>query len=274
MKVGISIVVHKTPATQLRTLLQCILATSVDYYVDVIDNSPDATLSAEVVTTERISYIRVENRGYGAAHNVSFKRSLARKLDFHLVVNPDVYWDGDVLQGMVEFMDAHPDCGLGCAATYYPDGSLQRVCRLLPTPYNLIRRCLPSGRNNSANDKYELAFSGYDKIMNVPYIMGSFMFFRVKSLEVVGLFDERFFMYPEDIDISRRVREKFAVLFNPSVKIVHNHTAASRKNFKMFSIHAINMIKYFNKWGWFLDSQRKEINRQLLQPNTPDIGLS
>lgn len=272
--IAISIVVHRTPVEQLRTILNCVSVSQVKKHIFVVDNSPADSLRTIVKEYQGVEYLFVENRGYGASHNSAICKSIANGCEYHLVVNPDVKWTGDVVYEMKKFMDSHPKCGLSCASTYYPDGKLQRVCRLLPSPLDLMLRCLPGGRSTRRNNRYELDFTGYDKIMNVPYIMGSFMFFRIEALKNVGLFDERFFMYPEDIDITRRVRERYQVLFNPFVSIVHNHAAQSRKNLKMFWIHATNMIKYFNKWGWFKDSLRSEFNKRLLSTQSPDIWAS
>ena len=90
------------------------------------------------------------------------------------------------------------------------------------------------------------------------------MFFRVSSLCEVGLFDERFFMYPEDIDMTRRMHAKYKTIFYPFVSIIHAHAAASRVNKKMLRIHILNMIKYFNKWGWFFDKERRRVNKECL----------
>jgi GT2 family glycosyltransferase len=91
------------------------------------------------------------------------------------------------------------------------------------------------------------------------------MLFRVSALKEIGLFDERFFMYPEDIDITRRMHEKFKTLFFPFATVVHEHAKESYKSKKLFLIHAINIIRYFNKWGWFFDSKRVEINKTVMQ---------
>jgi GT2 family glycosyltransferase len=105
--------------------------------------------------------------------------------------------------------------------------------------------------------------SGYNKIMNVPYLSGCFMFLRTEALKDVGLFDERFFMYPEDIDLTRRIHGKFRTVFFPEVSIIHHHAQSSYLNFRMLLIHIENMIKYFNKWGWIFDKERKKINREM-----------
>ncbi len=90
------------------------------------------------------------------------------------------------------------------------------------------------------------------------------MFFRVETLKKSGLFDERFFMYPEDIDISRRIHAIASTIYWPEVTVTHAHRASSYHSMKMLRIHAINMIKYFNKWGWFIDPGRRLYNQQIL----------
>jgi GT2 family glycosyltransferase len=107
--------------------------------------------------------------------------------------------------------------------------------------------------------------SGYDKVMDVPYLSGCFMFFRTEALREVGLFDERFFLYPEDIDITRRMRRKFRTVYYPEVSIIHQHAHSSYENFHMLWIHMFNMIKYFNKWGWFCDKERKVVNQEIMK---------
>ena len=91
------------------------------------------------------------------------------------------------------------------------------------------------------------------------------MFFRLAVVKKIGYFDERFFMYPEDIDISRRMFKVSQLIYFPQATIIHDHARASYRNLRMLLIHAIQMIKYFNKWGWFFDRERNRINRTTLQ---------
>ena len=90
------------------------------------------------------------------------------------------------------------------------------------------------------------------------------MFLRVSSIKEVGIFDERFFMYPEDIDLTRRIHRRYKTIFYPNVSVIHRHEKASFKSLKMKLIHVINMIKYFNKYYWFLDLERLKINKNIL----------
>ena len=89
------------------------------------------------------------------------------------------------------------------------------------------------------------------------------MFLRTKALKDVGLFDERFFMYPEDIDLTRRIHRKYRTVFYPEVSIVHHHAQSSYVNFRMLMIHSWNLIKYFNKWGWIVDNERHVVNLRI-----------
>jgi GT2 family glycosyltransferase len=71
-------------------------------------------------------------------------------------------------------------------------------------------------------------------------------------------------MYPEDIDLTRRIHQYYKTMFYPYVSIIHEHGQGSYKSLKLLWIHISNMVKYFNKWGWFFDVDRKRINKKVL----------
>jgi len=170
-----------------------------------------------------------------------------------------------VIANLVEYMEKKPEVGLVLPKVVYPSGKIQYVCRLIPSPTDLIlKRFIPFKWIKKRMDKYRMIFTGYNREMEVPYFIGCFMFLRVEALKNVGLFDERFFMYPEDIDLTRRMHQQYKTMFYPFVQIIHVHEQGSYKNIKLFYIHITNMIKYFNKWGWFFDKERKEVNRKIL----------
>ncbi len=109
-----------------------------------------------------------------------------------------------------------------------------------------------------------MRFTGYNKQMQVPYLSGCFMFMRTSFFKKVGLFDEQFFLYLEDTDLSRRFQEHGKNIYFPEVTITHEHARGSYKNPKLFYIHSVSAIKYFNKWGWWNDKKKEEINRKAL----------
>jgi len=149
----------------------------------------------------------------------------------------------------------------------YPDGQIQYLCKLLPTPADLIfRRFLPKTRwAVKQNEKYELRQSGYDKIINPPCLSGCFMFLRVETLREHNLlFDEGYFMYCEDFDFMRRLHRYGKTIYYPEVSIVHDHAQESYKNKKMLRLHIRSAVRYFNKFGWLFDRERRQMNRQIL----------
>lgn len=262
--ITVSIVVYKT---DLKEISQCLrsLTSPLITTIYIIDNSNQKYIADFCLQYPNIEYVGSENVGYGAGHNQAIRKVLKLKEKYHLVLNSDVYFEPSVLDKLVVYMDEHSDVAQVQPNVTYPDGEMQYTCRLIPTPANLIfRRFLPKLIVERMNERYMLKFNDHKKEMNIPYHQGSFMFFRISCFEKVGLFDERFFMYPEDIDITRRMHKYYRTMFVPDVTIIHAHRAASYKSKKMLKIHMVNMIKYFNKWGWIFDKERTEWNKQLL----------
>lgn len=260
-----SIVTYKTAIPELQQCVNSLRNAGVDR-IAVVDNSPDSSL-ADVCRHLNLEYTHPgRNLGYGAAHNIELRRSLNDPdTKYHLVINSDVCFGPDVIGRIVDHMDQNPDIGQLIPAVTYPDGSPQAVVRMLPSPADLIfRRFLPDSFAAARNYRFLLEFWDHKTEANIPFHQGSFMFFRTDALRRVGLFDERFFMYPEDIDITRRMHRLYRTVFWPEVSIVHAHRAASYKSIRMLRIHTVNMIRYFNKWGWIFDSERRQVNRQLL----------
>lgn len=264
-----SIVIHDTPPEQLQKALSCLSCSGVSQ-IYVIDNGPTDKARRQLPSDIPISYMHVENRGFGAGHNIALRKVIADNPGgYHLVMNADVCWQGDIVTSLVEYMDCNADVGMVMPKVFYPDGALQYTCRMLPTPSDLFaKRFLPKFVTEKRMERYLLASHDHDMELNCPYLLGSFLLFRNKALLDCGLFDERFFMYPEDIDITRRIHRRWRTMYWPGVSIIHEHAAASRKNKKMLKIHISNMIRYFNKWGWLSDKERRTFNRRLLQSIT------
>lgn len=260
-----SIVIYKTPLSLLEKAINSFFCDNVGTKLYIIDNSPVDNISSSL-TDKRIEYIHTKsNLGYGAGHNLALSHCMTVST-YHLVFNADVYFEKGVLTELCSYMGKQMDIGLVMPKVLYPDGRVQYLCKLLPTPYDLFfRRFIPIKRLVAAHDyRFELRFSGYNKEMNVPYLSGCFMFLRVEALNKVGLFDERYFMYPEDIDLTRRLHLAYKTMFYPQVAVYHNHEKASFKSIRMMWVHIWNLIKYFNKWGWWFDAERKRMNRATL----------
>ena len=239
-----SIVLYHHSPTEVSDIINCVLKSSVSTLFIVDNSTNDVSRKLENVS-DRIWYIHSANLGYGAGHNIAIRKAIEQGADYHVVLNPDIYFGEGTLEKLEAYMEVHSEVGQIMPKVFYPNGELQYLCKLVPSPLDLIfKRFLPSFLTNKKLYKFQL---------------------RVSALKEIGLFDERFFMYPEDIDITRRIHEKYKTIFYPDVSIIHAHAAASRSNAKMLKIHIINIIKYFNKWGWFFDSKRRRINKQVLK---------
>lgn len=265
-QISASIVLYKTDQNMLERIINCFMQVQLTKKLFVINNFPGDNLK-EQFQGKDIEYIEnKKNIGFGAAHNIAIRKSL-NNYKYHLILNPDVFFEDRTIECIYKFMEQNSDVGHLMPKILYPNGDIQYLCKLLPKPSDLLfRRFLPNtGFLKKQNDLFELRFTNYDKMMDIPYLSGCFMFFRTAALKKTGLFDERFFMYPEDIDITRRIHKKFRTIYFPVASIFHDHAKESYKSKKMLWSHIINMIKYFNKWGWVFDKERKEINRKTLE---------
>lgn len=263
----VSVVLFNTDVEEISNISETILRSNLKTKLFFIDNSPTNKLKLVIKKDDQIEYIHSgKNVGFGSGHNMAIKcaKDIA---EFHLVLNADVNFDVNILNTMYDFMVKNQNVGLLAPKILNPDGSIQYSAKLLPSPANLIvRRFIPSKSLKEKMDyNYELHFSNFDRIIEVPYVMGCFMFINTKVFKEVNGFDERFFMYPEDIDLTRRIHKYFKTLYYPEVTIVHQHGRGSYKSNKLLYYHITSMIKYFNKWGWFFDKDRKEINKKVLK---------
>ncbi|MCX4368752.1 MAG: glycosyltransferase family 2 protein [Duncaniella sp.] len=262
--VSVSIVTYHTPLSELDTCLRSLDCREVAR-IYVIDNSRDRLIEEWAVSHPAIIYIANDNTGYGAGHNIALRRELDRDdCEFHLVMNSDLEFEPQAISDIHRYMLAHPDAGTLQPRMTDSDGTKQYTCRRLPSPADVfIRRFLPKQFFKSMRDKYLLKHLDDTMTWDIPYHQGSFMFLRKDALRAAGLFDERFFMYPEDIDLTRRIHRHYRTLYWPGVTITHHHRAASYHSPRMLWIHVTNMISYFNKWGWLRDEERRRMNDEI-----------
>lgn len=268
LKIACSIVAFRNDPEELKKAINSFIDYKRDTKLYLIDNSPTNDLE-KYFKHPKIEYFFVNaNIGYGAGHNIAIRKSMQSNVDYHLVLNPDVVFNTEILDELIEFMDSNAAIGNLMPKVLYPNGKIQYLCKLLPTPYDWIgRRFNPfKGIVKNRNQLFELQFSGYNKMMEVPYLSGCFMFLRVDSLRNIGLFDENIFMYGEETDLCRRlIAGGYKTIFYPEVSIVHEFQKGSHKSWRLTWIGIKSAIYYFNKWGWFFDKERSKINKETLQ---------
>lgn len=261
-----SIVLYNSDKDEIRRLAATLSAKGVVTFL--VDNSPEPVFSEEdFASDDAIRYFFLnENLGYGRAHNIGFEKSEELGGDYHIVVNPDILMEETDLEVLVDYMEKNQDVGQVMPKILYPDGDIQHLCKLLPSPVDLImRRFIPfKGIKKDMANRYELRFADYHKEMEVPNLSGCFMFLRMSAVKKVGGFDKRYFMYLEDTDLTRRIGEFYKTVYYPNVSVVHEYDKGSYKNPKLLQYHIDSAIKYFNKWGWLFDKNRKVKNKETL----------
>lgn len=225
----------------LRECLASIFAGRIEgsYAVYVVDNkSSDG--SADMVQAEfpAVHLIRqAENSGYAVANNVGlqaagFGRGASPR--YALLLNPDTLLPPDALAQMLAFMEAHPDAGAAGPKLVRQDGSLDKACRrAFPSPENALYRLSGLSRlfpRHPRFGRYNLEYLDPDELSEVDSLVGAFMLMRGQTLDEVGLLDERFFMYGEDIDLCYRIKQRgWRVYYYPAVTVLHYKGASSRQ---------------------------------------------
>ncbi len=261
-----SLVIYKNDRKQLLEAIGSFLNTDLKVRLVLIDNSPTDDLK-DIISDIRAEYIHnPSNPGYGSTHNIAI-RKYSGKTKYHLILNPDIYYSEGVLEDIIRFMDNDKKIGLVMPKVLYPDGKIQYLAKLIPSPFVfLVRRFLPfSSIKRKITEKFELRFSGYDTIMEVPYLSGCFMVFRTDVLEQINGFDENIFMHMEDLDITRRCYDAgFKTLFYPHQIVYHDHLFKSFLTVANLKMYFTSAIYYYNKWGWFFDKKRRMINKKTI----------
>lgn len=267
---SVSIVTYNNDKEELMSAVDSVLQSKGIYLkLYIVDNSPTDSLRT-LFKQKNVEYIfNGANLGFGAGHNIAL-RKVINESKYHLCLNPDISFGDDVLYRIVEYMDQHPSVGQLLPRVLDSRGVLQaKQRRLLPTPYITFFRNLTKSFTYAkrASDRYYTRFKSYDQEMSSPFLSGCFIFLRTETLKEVGLFDERFFMYYEDVDLSRRIYSHTGNMYWPGVTITHAGHMESHRNLKLAKIHLQSAIRYFNKWGWF-EKERNKINEKVVLDNT------
>jgi len=263
-----SIVTFKNNADVLKKAVSSFFNSELNTYLYVIDNSPTDVLR-NVLNHKNVEYIfNRNNLGFGAGHNIAI-RKMTGTTKYSLILNPDIYFEKGVLEKLFSFMEKNPGFGSVIPKVLFPDESLQYLCRLLPDPYDIVLRKINfkilNPLLNRKKFQYELKFADYNKIMDVPYLSGCFMFIRTEVFEKTGIFDERFFLYFEDIDLARRIHKLYRTVYYPEAVVYHNYERGSNKDMLLLKHLIFSGVKYFNKWGWFFDKEREYINNKAIR---------
>ena len=264
--ITLSVVTYNVSAEDIGKVIRSVSMVSLPWKLYIVDNSPSDELK-KLIDDPRIEYIHnPSNPGFGASHNLAIDLAIAHGSKYHFIVNPDIWFETDVVSPMVKYMAAHPDTGMMMPEILYPDGSIQYLPKLLPSPFWILKRKMKSDKAAYRKfiENYELRNKDRKESYNAPIISGCFSLLNLDVIREVGGYDDGYFMYFEDFDLSRRIHRKYKTIYYPEVSVYHGYEGGANKSMKLFKVFVRSAIRYFNKWGWLFDAERKRINRAAL----------
>lgn len=251
LDVSIVVVTYKEDLDVLRRCFESVKTSlGVDSELVIVDNAcrqDTATLLHEVMPNAQ--YVaNNENRGFAAAVNQGMRLSKGR---YVLLLNPDTEFASDVLKKMISHLDQDKEVGIASSVIRYPDGELQESIRRFPTLLNqlIVLYKLPH-LFPFLIKRYMMRDSDPHQTQDVDSIMGAFMFIRRNLLETIGLFDERYFIWFEEVDYCKMAHDAgWKIRHYADVEIIHHKG------------HSFSKLGTIRKQKWIRQSLRKYMKK-------------
>ena len=230
--------------------------------VVVVDNgSTDGTVDFVRERFPEVRIVEQENRGMGGGNNTGMRATGGR---YFFLLNSDAWVVGDGLAKLIEFADAHPEAAVVGPRLVNTDGTLQRSVRgeptlwRLATEYLFIRKLAP--RTRLLNPLYVGGFA-HDDVFEADWLFGPALLVRREAADAVGLFDESFFMFSEEVDWMTRFRRAgWKVLFFPGAEVVH--VGGASHGGRMYVENLRGHLRWFDKHRGAREAER--VRRLLL----------
>lgn len=248
------VIVNYNVKDYLRQALSAIYQSQGDfaYEVFVVDNaSVDGSVSMVKRNFPQVNLIASrKNLGFSGGNNLALKRANGR---YVLLLNPDAIVACDTLANMIEFMDENPDVGASGCKILNPDGTFQlNSRRSIPTIKISLAKLLRLDKlfpNSKKFARYNMTYFDPDESRDVEALMGAFFMVRREALEDVGLLDDTFFMYGEDLDWSYRfTKAGWKIWYYPKTTIVHHYRkSSSQKPLQTAYVFHTAMAIFYNK---------------------------
>lgn len=224
-----------------------------DFKLFLIDNhSPDhalSTLQQEGLPDFVVPVQKTENTGFGSGHNSVLSRLDSR---YHTIVNPDIIFVEDPFGPMADYMDAHPDVAILIPRLIYPDGRPQYVAKRRPALLPLLARQFHFSFLKKYENHYLMLDEDLTKPTDVEFCSGSFFMIRTDVFKEISGFDEKYFMYVEDADITQKALLHGRAVYLPDVTVAHAWHRAAHRQIRQFFWQLKSMFRYFKKWGFRL----------------------
>ncbi len=209
-----------------RKCLQSVFASKTSYQFEVIlaDNgSKDG--SVEMIRSEFSQVKVIENKanlGFSKGNNVAIRQATGK---YVLLLNTDTVVKPDAIDASIKYLDEHPNVGILGAKVLLPDGRLDQACRRnFPNPWNSFLRLFGLKKFSNYNINAPI-----DQEMEVDAVMGAYLMIRKSVIDKIGLLDEDYFMYGEDLDWCWQTKQSgYKVMYYPKAEIIHYKYGSSQ----------------------------------------------
>ena len=232
--------------------IRCLQESDVEVVTYVVDNSPrEDTAKRLLWMCPGIEYIPMErNVGFGRANNQVLRRLDS---DYHLLLNPDVTFPPDLLRRMVTYMEQNPGAAILTPRVFNPDGTEQFLPKKQPTVRYLLSGLLNRiGLGRGLRAEYTMAYASPTVPVSVQFATGCFLLIRTAVFKRLNGFDERFFLYQEDSDLSRRAMQEGEIIYHPEMVVTHAWARENTRSLKGIAHQIRSVFRFFGKWGWRL----------------------
>ena len=249
-KLSGSIVVYNKPDDAYKTVESVLKYTDDNFSLFVIDNNSPDKINEMLKQHFDANYIDLaENIGFGKGHN-----KVLDKIDskYHFIINPDILINENTIKNLCDFMDSHPDAAIACPKVLHPDGSVQYIAKRKPSLMALVSRRIHLPFLKKIEDKYLAKEMDQDKEFQVDFCTGCFFVIRTDVFKEIGGFDEDYFLYFEDADITMKAKQKGQAWYAPTADVVHFWHRETASSGGRFMTQLKSMFIYFRKWGFKL----------------------
>jgi GT2 family glycosyltransferase len=253
LDLSIVVVTYKEDLNVLRRCFESVVASQgVNFELIVVDNArrvETESLLHEIATTA--TYIpNPRNMGFAYAVNCGMRAAKGRHI---LLLNPDTEFKPEVLKTMVGYLDRDQDVGIASSVIRYPNGDLQESIRRFPTLLNqlvILFKVPHVLKRTKIIDRYMMRDADPYQTQDVDSIMGAFMFIPRKTLEKIGLFDERYFIWFEEVDYCKMASVAgLKIRHYADVEILHHKG------------HSFSKLATIKKQRWIRQSLRKYMKK-------------
>ena len=250
--VSICVVTHNNES-KILDLMKSIFENTrdINFEVFLVDNaSNDATTGLVERNYPQVKIIKLkENKGFSFANNQILNRLNSK---YHVVINPDIIFESNVFKELADYLEQNENVAIITPKVLSEDGSIQYLAKKEPKLKYLLAGRLKNFFKflGKYHDEYVMK-EKTDKEkepFEIENCTGCFMMIKTEVFKKLKGFDQRFFMYFEDVDLSIRARKYGKIIFYPKTHVIHLWERASAKNLKFLLIHISSMIKYFSKW--------------------------